>query len=296
MSTLLPAADQRDRARERLLGIILVVLSASIFAGVDGLSKLLADTSSVAQIVWARYALALPILLATTQPSQLPTLFRTRQPGLQILRGLAPLMVSIAMVFGVRYLPLAEATVILFAAPFLVAALSVPLLGERVHASTWVAVVIGFAAVLIVARPGFSELSLFALFPLVGAIFYAALQLITRRIAATGERSETTLAWTLLTGIVVATPFALYFWQPLDIRGWALMFGLGGTFGLAQLMMIRGFAHAPAALLAPLSYAQIVAAAIFGVVVFHDVPDVWTLLGIVMIIISGVYVVRRRTD
>ena len=296
MSTLLPAADQRDRARERLVGIILVVLSASIFAGVDGLSKLLADTSSVAQIVWARYALALPILLATTQPSQLPTLFRTRQPGLQILRGLAPVMVSIAMVFGVRYLPLAEATVILFAAPFLVAALSVPLLGERVHASTWVAVVIGFAAVLIVARPGFSELSLFALFPLVGAIFYAALQLITRRIAATGERSETTLAWTLLTGIVVATPFALYFWQPLDIRGWALMFGLGGTFGLAQLMMIRGFAHAPAALLAPLSYAQIVAAAIFGVVVFHDVPDVWTLLGIVMIIISGVYVVRRRTD
>jgi drug/metabolite transporter (DMT)-like permease len=296
MSTLLPAADQRDRARERLLGIILVVLSASIFAGVDGLSKLLADTSSVAQIVWARYALALPILLATTQPSQLPTLFRTRQPGLQILRGLAPVMVSIAMVFGVRYLPLAEATVILFAAPFLVAALSVPLLGERVHASTWVAVVIGFAAVLIVARPGFSELSLFALFPLVGAIFYAALQLITRRIAATGERSETTLAWTLLTGIVVATPFALYFWQPLDIRGWALMFGLGGTFGLAQLMMIRGFAHAPAALLAPLSYAQIVAAAIFGVVVFHDVPDVWTLLGIVMIIISGVYVVRRRND
>jgi drug/metabolite transporter (DMT)-like permease len=296
MSTLLPAADQRDRARERLLGIILVVLSASIFAGVDGLSKLLADTSSVAQIVWARYALALPILLATTQPSQLPTLFRTRQPGLQILRGLAPVMVSIAMVFGVRYLPLAEATVILFAAPFLVAALSVPLLGERVHASTWVAVVIGFAAVLIVARPGFSELSLFALFPLVGAIFYAALQLITRRIAATGERSETTLAWTLLTGIVVATPFALFFWQPLDVRGWALMFGLGGTFGLAQLMMIRGFAHAPAALLAPLSYAQIVAAAIFGVVVFHDVPDVWTLLGIVMIIISGVYVVRRRTD
>jgi len=111
MSTLLTAADQRDQARERLLGVILVVLSASIFAGVDGLSKLLADTSSVAQIVWARYALALPILLATTQPSQLPTLFRTRQPGLQILRGLAPVMVSIAMVFGVRYLPLAEATV-----------------------------------------------------------------------------------------------------------------------------------------------------------------------------------------
>ena len=101
---------------------------------------MLAETNSVAQIVWARYALALPILLATTRPSQLPTLFRTRRPGLQILRGLAPLAVSVGMVFGVRYLPLAEATVILFAAPFLVAALSVPLLGERVHASSWIAV------------------------------------------------------------------------------------------------------------------------------------------------------------
>jgi drug/metabolite transporter (DMT)-like permease len=200
------------------------------------------------------------------------------------------------MVFGVHYLPLAEATVILFAAPFLVAGLSAPLLGEEVHASTWIAIAVGFLAVLIVARPGFGELSLFTLFPLVGAVFYAALQLITRRIAATGEHAETTLAWTLLTGIVVSTPFVIYFWQPLDIRGWTLMLGIGGTFGIAQLMMIRGFAHAPAALLTPLSYVQIVSATIFGVAVFHDVPDAWTLLGIVMIIGSGIYIVRRRTD
>ena len=100
----------------------------------------------------------------------------------------------------------------------------------------------------------------------------------------------------MLTGIVVSTPFVIYFWQPLDVRGWTLMLGVGGTFGVAQLMMIRGFAHAPAALLAPLSYVQIVSATIFGVIVFRDVPDAWTLLGIVMIIGSGIYIVRRRTD
>jgi drug/metabolite transporter (DMT)-like permease len=176
------------------------------------------------------------------------------------------------------------------------AALSVPLLGERVHASNWIAVAVGFAAVLIVARPGFSDLSLFAIFPLVGAVFYAALQLITRQLAAAGERAETTLAWTLLTGLVVSSPFVVYFWEPLDARGWALMFGVGITFGIGQLMMIRGYAHAPAALLAPLSYVQVVSATIFSVVVFHDVPDVWTLLGIVMIIASGVYIVRRRAE
>ena len=74
------------------------------------------------------------------------------------------------------------------------------------------------------------------------------------------------------------------------------MLALGTTFGIAQLMMIRGFAHAPAALLAPLSYVQIVSATIFSVAVFHEVPDAWTLLGIVMIIGSGIYVVRRRAE
>lgn len=285
--------SDRNQARERLLGITLVILSATVFAFVDGFSKILSETNSVTQIVWARYALALPVLLATTPPARLGALFRTSRPGLQILRGLTPVVVGIAMVFAVRYLPLAEATVILFAAPFLVVAFSVPLLGERVRAPIWIAVDVGFAAVLIVARPGFSELSRYAIFPLIGAVFYAALQLITRHMASVGERPDTTLAWTLLTGVVVATPFVFFAWEPLDLRGWMLMIATGLTFGIAQLMMIRGYAHAPASLLAPLSYAQIVSATIFSVVVFQATPDAWTLLGIVLIVCAGIYVVRQ---
>jgi drug/metabolite transporter (DMT)-like permease len=283
-------------ARERLLGITLVVFSACCFGFVDGFSKLLADTASVGQIVWARYALALPILLLTTPPAKLPALFNTQRAPLQILRGLTPIVISVTMVLAVRYLPLSEATVILFAAPFLVVLLAVPVLGERVTASRLIAVAIGFAAVLVVARPGFSELSRFAVFPLVAALFYAAMQLITRRVAASGEPAVTTLAWTLLTGIVMVSPFAYLFWQPLDGRGWALMIGLGTIFGIAQLAMIRGFAHAPAALLAPLSYVQIASAVLFSMIVFHETPDAWTLAGIAMIAGSGIYVVRQRTD
>jgi drug/metabolite transporter (DMT)-like permease len=283
-------------ARERLLGIALVVFSACCFGFVDGFSKLLSNEASVAQIVWARYALALPILLVTTTPAKLPALFKTRRRALQILRGLTPIVISVTMVLAVRYLPLSEATVILFAAPFLVVLLAVPVLGERVTASRLIAVTVGFAAVLVVARPGFSEVSRYAVFPLIAALFYAALQLITRRVAASGERAVTTLAWTLLTGIVVVTPFAWLTWQPLDGRGWALMIGLGTIFGIAQLTMIRGFAHAPAALLAPLAYVQIASAVLFSMVVFHETPDAWTLLGIAMIAGSGIYVVRQRTD
>src|SRR5258707_6722427 len=103
--------DLHERTR-RLRGIGLMILGASLFAGVDGVSKLLADTQSVGQIVWARYALALPVLILTTRPADWRTLFRTARPGLQVLRGITPLAISGSMVIGVRHLPLAEATVI----------------------------------------------------------------------------------------------------------------------------------------------------------------------------------------
>jgi drug/metabolite transporter (DMT)-like permease len=292
---IISSVNTGNQTRQRLIGIALVALSAAIFGLTDGFSKVLAETSSVSQLVWARYAFALPILLMT-QPSRLPDLFRTKHLRLQIFRGMTPLVVGAAMVLAVRYLPLADATVILFATPFFVVALSVPFLGEKVSVSSWIAVAAGFAAVLIVARPGLNELSRFAIFPLIGAVFYAALLLITRRIAAAGERAETTLAWTLLTGFVVSSPLAVINWQAVEFAGWLSVLAIGITFGAAQLMMIRGFANAPAALLAPLSYFQIVSAVIFGLVAFGEVPDMWTWLGILMIVGSGLYVVRQNTD
>lgn len=284
----------RSQSRERLLGILLVVSSAALSGCIDGISKLLTPMASVNQIVWARYALAMPVLLVMTRPGGLAPLFATRRPGLLFLRGLTPIGVSVSMVLAVRTMPLAEATVILFAAPLLVVALSVPVLKERVDLSRWVAVAIGFVAVLVVARPGFAGLSHTAAFPFMGAIFYAVMQLVTRRAAASGEAPATILAWTLLTGTVTCSLPLAFSWEPLDLEGWLLMLALGTVFGIAQLMMIRGFAHAPAALLAPLSYVQIISATVFGILVFGDVPDVWTLVGIVMIAGSGIYVVRHR--
>ena len=285
-----------DGISERLRGILFIILSASSFAAVDGLSKALADTQSVGQIVWARYALALPVLILTTPRAHWRTLFKTTRPASQLSRGLMPLAVSGTMVLAVRYLPLAEATVILFSAPFLVVALSVPFLGERVHPASWVGVVVGFAAVLLVARPGFGEISKYTIFPLAAAVFFALFQLVTRRLAATGERAQTTLAWTLAVGTVAATPVALMTWAPVTPSAWLLMIALGVVFGLAQAFMVRAFAHAPAGVLAPFGYAQIIAATIFGMIVFGAIPDVWTLLGVAMSIAAGVYVARSQTS
>ncbi len=286
-------ADPHDR-REIFRGILLIVLAASMFGAVDGIGKILAQTQSVGQIVWARYALGFPLLLATTRPAVWSQLFSTRRPLLQIVRGLTPLAVSGGMVLGVRYLPLAEATVVLFAGPFLVVALSPSLLGEQVRTSSWIAVVVGFIAVVIVSRPGFSDLSKYTAFPLLAAVFQAFLQLITRRLGVLGEKAPTTLAWTLLVGGLASTPVASATWAPTTPTAWLLMIALGTVFGASQLLQIRAYTHAPAGLLAPFNYIQIISAVIFGMVVFGDVPDVWTLIGVVMIIGAGVYVVRKR--
>jgi len=279
---------------EVLRGIVLIVLSASVFALVDGISKLLAETQSVWQIVWARYAIGLPVMIALTPRTEWRGLFRTSHPFHQIARGLTPIGVSACMVLGVRYLPLAEATVILFASPFAIVALAGPVLGERVHRSSWIGVVVGFAAVVIVARPGFGGMSTYVLFPLAAAAFYTLYQLLTRGLAVKGERPRATLIWTLVTGSVIATPLALLTWQPVSSNAWILMISLGLVFAAAQFLMIEAFSHAPAGVLAPFAYAQIVAATIVGIVLFDAVPDGWTLLGVAMIVGAGVWIARQQ--
>lgn len=279
---------------ETLRGIVLVILSASVFAGVDGISKVLAETQSVGQIVWARYAIALPTILLLTPRAEWREIFHTAHPRHQILRGIAPMGVSITMVLAVRYLPLAEATVILFAAPFLVVALAGPLLGERVHPASWVGVVIGFASLALVVRPGFGEVSYHVLFPLAAAVFYALYQIVTRGLATKGEPPRAMLAWTLATGTVVATPLALLSWEPVSSTAWIAMISLGLVFGLAQFLMIQAYVHAPAGVLAPFAYAQIIAATLIGIVFFGAVPDIWTLLGVLMMIGAGIWLTRSQ--
>jgi drug/metabolite transporter (DMT)-like permease len=203
-------------------------------------------------------------------------------------------MIGGLMVFAVSYLPLAEATVILFAGPFFVVALSGWMLRERVTATSWIGVAVGFLAVLVVVRPGFDELSRYAVFPALAAFFYALFQLMTRRLGVAGEAPRTTLAWTLLIGNLFAIPLAIADWQPVAAYQWFLIFCLSITFGLGQYFMARAFALAPANVLTPFTYFQILSAVIFGLIVFHEMPDQWTVAGIVLIIAAGVYVFGRN--
>ncbi len=275
-------------------GILLLIASVSCFGAVDGLSKMLIDSQSFGQIMLARYVPAMAGLLLFTGPWNWGNLFETRMPGLQIARGLTPLLIGGLMVFAVRYLPLAEATVILFAGPFFVVALSGWMLGERVGLSSWIGVAVGFLAVLIVARPGFDALSHYTIYPLLAAVFYALLQLLSRKLGTAGEKTAATVAWTLAVGCVITLPLALMDWRAPSPSAWLLFLCLGVSFGLGQYFLAKAFFAAPANVLAPFSYFQIVSAALFGLVVFHDIPDAWTFAGMALILAAGAYVFGRK--
>ena len=276
-----------------LAAIVILACGVSLFGVMDGLAKLLAGDYSVVQVVWARYAFAIPVLLATAPPRRWLRLFQCERPSLQAARGLLPLLASVTVIIGLGLMPLADATAISFASPLLVVALSVPLLQERVSVHSWIGVAAGFMGVLLIIRPGAGAIAWAAVFPLGTASFFALYQVLTRMVSR-GDDPIVTLAWTVAVGLVLTTPLLPFAWYPVRITDWPLLVVSGLLFGLGQFLLIRAFAMAPAAVLAPFTYTQIVAAIAFGVAIFGDIPDRWTILGTTLVIAAGVYVLRRQ--
>ena len=278
-----------------LLGVILVMAGVTLFAVVDAAGKVLSEQHSVVQIVWARYAFAVPVLLATTPRSLWRTLFRVQQPLVQAGRGLMPVLASFAVVMGLKLLPLAEVTALTFASPLVVVALAGPLLRERSSIHDWIGVIVGFIGILVIVRPGGDAVAWAAVFPLACAFCFALFQLATRLVGR-HDQPTATLAWTIAVGLVVTTPLLLVDWRPVAAAEWALMVLSGLAFGGAQLLLIRAFRLAPAAVLTPFTYAQIIPAVLLGLVLFGAVPGIWAVVGTAILIAAGIYVVRRRVS
>jgi drug/metabolite transporter (DMT)-like permease len=281
-----------SRARDNIRGIMLLVASVSLFGIVHGLSKILVETQSFGQIVLARYSLALPVLLMATNPARLEVAASNRKTRLAASPGNRPAHRR-RLDGHCRRLSVAGGS-------------NRHLICGPVHRRRTVRTAVGRTrkrneldrrcnrvwAVLLVARPGFAEVSRFAALPFLAALFYALFQLMTRHLATANEHPTTTLAWTLAVGLLAATPVALATWVPLTPTEWLLSLSLGVVFGIAQLLLVRAFSYAPANVLAPFSYVQIIAATLFGLIAFHDVPDHWTILGIILIIAAAAYVMK----
>jgi drug/metabolite transporter (DMT)-like permease len=277
----------------QLRAVALMIFAVSAFSVMDGIGKLLSADYDVVEIIWGRYAFALPVLVMVAGPRRWPGLLRGSRPGLQILRGLLPLAAGGFIVLALRTVPLADATAITFVAPLLVTALSIPLLGETVGWHRWSAVVIGFAGVVVIARPGAGAFQWAALLPLGTALLFALYQIATKILSA-AVSPRATLIFTMLVGFAASTVMLPLAWQAPSAGAWALMALSGLCNGLGHYALIRSYEGAAASTLAPFVYAQIVGAAVFGYFVFADTPDAMTFLGAAIIAGSGLYIVQRE--
>lgn len=277
----------------RLRGILLMISAFAVFSCLDTAAKVLGESYPVPMVVFARYIGALllsviPVVITAGFGS-----FRTKRPGLQISRSVL-LIAGTSMNFtALTFLPLAQTSSIMFAAPLVVCALSVPLLGEKVGPRRWAAVVIGFIGVLIIIRPGTGGFHWAAMLSVGATICTAVYQIATRKVAAS-DSAETTLIYTSLVGSALIAPVTPFHWVMPDLPAAGLMVFLGicGAFG--HYLLIRAHHLAPAPTLAPFSYTAILWMTLLGFIVFGDVPSLWTLLGGTVVVGSGIYVLHRE--
>jgi drug/metabolite transporter (DMT)-like permease len=277
-------------------GIALILVTTVCFATLDTLSKLINKYLPINEIIWGRYlfhGLALVLLMG---PRLKLDLVRTAHPGTQVLRGLILLASSGLFTASLLFLPLAEASALSFVAPLVLTALSVPLLGENVSRAQWLAVAAGFAGVLVIIRPGGQLFSIATMLPIGCAVTYALFQIITRKYAGR-DSAYTTHFWTALVCTSCVTLTLPFFWKTPEWWGWLALMAMGLVGGFGHYLLIRAYENAPPATLAPFSYVQLVWAGVMSWLVFDHVPDSGSLLGMSIIVGSGLFAVwmQRRS-
>ncbi len=280
--------------RARLIGIALMCAALFCFAILDTTAKWLTGHLPTLQVVWARYASHFVIGFLFVNPWTVKGLFETRRPWLQLGRS-ALLFLSTAINFiSLNFLQLDETTAIMFTTPFFIALFAGPILGEWIGWRRWIAILIGFAGALVVIRPGTGALHPTAFLSLAGACCYALYNISTRALAPY-DSTQTTITYSALVGVLVASIPLPWVWQtptePLVIGG-MITVGLFGLIGHTCLIIAHRFA--PAGVLAPFIYFQIVWVSATSFAVFGHLPHFWTIVGALIVIASGLYLLYRE--
>ena len=280
--------------RQRLTGIALMCGAVATFSCLDTTGKYLNYHMFTLQVVWARYFFAFVLALFISNPFKQPEFMKTKRPFFQVGRSALLLLSTMVNLFALRWLQLDEALAILFSTPFLVALLSVTLLGEKVGWRRWAAISVGFFGVLVVTRPGFGGMHPAALLSFAGAICYAFYVIATRVLSRT-DSSETTQFYTNVVGAVIMSAIVPFVWTRPDstlTAGLMLLIGLLG--GAGHYLLILAHRLAPASTLAPFIYTQMVWTTALGFAVFGDIPHRWTIVGGSIVVASGLYLLHRE--
>lgn len=270
-----------------LLGILFMCLAGVLFTVMGGFGKILGQDYSSLQVSWARTIVHLLLMLAMFMPARGIALLRTRRLPTQLARSTLLFLSNLCFFYAITYIPLAKASSISLASPLIVALLAWPMLGERTTPARVIALAIGFLGVLVVIRPGTELYHPASLFILASASCYALYQLLTRRIAGT-EAPETLATYSAVVGSVGMLVVLPFVWTtptaPADI---AMFLGIGILGGLGHYFVARSLIAAPANIVTPFQYAQLLGAVVVGYLFFGDLPDALTWLGAAIIIGAG---------
>ncbi len=278
-----------------LRAILSTIVAMACFACLNAMSKTLSTSGyPVIQVIWARYIFAFVFMLAMFLPRSGRQLFAIRRLWTQVLRGLLLFFSSYLFFHGVVYLPLATAAAISLSSPIIVTALSPKLLGEQVGPRRWAAVAVGFVGALIVVRPGHANFDWHALLIVASTVCSSFYQLFSRRYGQT-ERPDASATVATIVGTLAASPFVPFDWMPPHSAWHAVLFvGMGIMAGTGHYFLTIAYSQAPASVVTPFNYTQLIGSTILGYAVFGDFPDFWTWVGATVIIVSGLYIGYRE--
>ena len=283
-----------DSASNRLVGIGLISATYLLFTLLDGSAKWLVQSVPVLVVVWLRFLTHTLIASALLFPMRGLALVRTQHLRWHLARGLMFVAMTGMNFWALQFLQLTDTASIFFMVPILVALLSAPLLGEKLDAKRWGAVLIGFAGVLVIVRPGSEAFHPAMLLSLANAVLYAFFNMMTRKLAAY-DPPETIQFLPAVVATVVLAPFALAAWEsPHGWFEWLLLCLMGVFGGTGHYLLAMAHRYAPASTLAPFLYQQILYMAIFGYLVFGSVPDAAVWIGAAIVIASGLYLFSRE--
>ena len=267
-------------------GILLMLCAVGCFAAADTLGKILVADYSALQLLWVRNCVHVLAIMLLGWPILGKALFRANNVRWQWQRGLLLLLCSFLALTSLRFMPVAEFTAIIFISPLIMTLLAARWLKERVSCARWCAVGAGFAGVMLIIRPGSNLFGWAALIPLVLSGLAAFFAILTRKYARDDD-ALTTLFYTGLVGALASSLTILFVWRTPPPGDWPALLALGVIAAAGHYMFVLAFRRAPASTLSPFSYAQLIFAVIFGYVVLHAVPDQWSIIGMGVVLASG---------
>ena len=272
-------------------GIILILLTYLSFGILDTIQKTAVQYHSVFVLLFVKYTFCLIFSFFIAKKNNVKNYYLSNNYKIQITRCILSVCEACFFVLSFRYLALAEAHTIGSLAPVLVVFFSYLILKEKINLATWVAIGISFFGVILIMRPGLTIFNPYLVIPLLAAFFYSLFQIATR-LNARYDNNETMLFYNGLIGVIITSILSIFFWQPLHSFSFIFFIFVGFFFCMGLFLQIKALSITPASVLAPYNYTIIVWAIFFGLIVYKEIPDIFTIIGAIIIIASGVFIFR----